>query len=381
MAVYAPLSAKAFLTIAKAISTAALDPAGWQDVLVELSRELTGIRTHFIFFDSATDHAHRSYYVGYDPATIEDYDRHWGADNAWAPGFAAHRTGEVVASQQMLPDEALKKTAFYHEWVVPQEDVALGGGAILDKSVSGAVLIGGNVRRSDGFESQERWLDVLVQMMPLMRQAVEINKAVAGLKFDNLLLRSGQDPLGTAVLVLRRDRRLVQANPVAERLLDDGVVVRTDQGARVRLTDAVADLALDRSLEARPGLGAQSLQLAAPDGASLTAQVLVMGEEVLDSLPFLAHGLVTLPLTILIISPAVETTPRSRLMREFGLTRAEMEVAVAFAKGATLMEIAESRNAQISTVRQQIKVAMSKTDTRRQVELALLVYRRLHGPG
>ncbi len=67
------------------------------------------------------------------------------------------------------------------------------------------------------------------------------------------------------------------------------------------------------------------------------------------------------------------------LQATFALTRSEAEVALAMVRGASLRQIAEARGVSINTVRNQVKSAMAKTATRRQIDLVLVVDRRMRG--
>ncbi len=67
------------------------------------------------------------------------------------------------------------------------------------------------------------------------------------------------------------------------------------------------------------------------------------------------------------------------LQATFTLTRSEAEVALAMVRGASLRQIAEARGVSINTVRNQVKSAMAKTATRRQIDLVLVVDRRMRG--
>ncbi len=64
---------------------------------------------------------------------------------------------------------------------------------------------------------------------------------------------------------------------------------------------------------------------------------------------------------------------RPRLMRLYGLTAAEVEVALAIARGDTATAIAERREVRISTVRSQLAAILAKTGAARQTELVALV--------
>ena len=58
---------------------------------------------------------------------------------------------------------------------------------------------------------------------------------------------------------------------------------------------------------------------------------------------------------------------------QFGLTRSEAEVAVALSAGQIITEIAALRAVSVHTVRNQVKSALSKTNSRRQAELTRLI--------
>ena len=61
------------------------------------------------------------------------------------------------------------------------------------------------------------------------------------------------------------------------------------------------------------------------------------------------------------------------LMRAYGLTASEADIAVALARGDTLSDIADTRCVSIHTVRAQVKQVLSKTSTRRQSALVRLL--------
>ena len=70
----------------------------------------------------------------------------------------------------------------------------------------------------------------------------------------------------------------------------------------------------------------------------------------------------------------VATEPE-RLRRLYGLTDAEIEVAIELASGRTPQEIALHRGSSLATVRVQIKRALTKTGTHRQGDIIGLVSR------
>jgi DNA-binding CsgD family transcriptional regulator len=70
-----------------------------------------------------------------------------------------------------------------------------------------------------------------------------------------------------------------------------------------------------------------------------------------------------------------DTTFASSLRQLFRLSAAETDIAAALVSGADVEQIAEMRNAKITTVRTQIAAMLLKTRTRRQGELIALFSR------
>jgi DNA-binding CsgD family transcriptional regulator len=65
----------------------------------------------------------------------------------------------------------------------------------------------------------------------------------------------------------------------------------------------------------------------------------------------------------------------SILRKRFRLTPAETRVAIGFARGRDLEEIAKSQGINVATARTYLKGVLAKTNTRRQAELAILLSR------
>jgi DNA-binding CsgD family transcriptional regulator len=65
--------------------------------------------------------------------------------------------------------------------------------------------------------------------------------------------------------------------------------------------------------------------------------------------------------------------PAATIMRLFGLTATEVQIALALAAGKTLDEIAAERGASKNTARTQMQVILSKTGANRQAEVVRLI--------
>jgi DNA-binding CsgD family transcriptional regulator len=79
---------------------------------------------------------------------------------------------------------------------------------------------------------------------------------------------------------------------------------------------------------------------------------------------------------ILLVDTTKRREPTESILRNaFGLTPAEVRIAIAFAGGRDLQEIANDQGISIGTVRKYFKAVLAKTNTSRQAELAILLTR------
>lgn len=371
-----------YLELARRINAAAVDPTSWQPV-VSLMAEMAGdIRTHLFGFDmivGQTGPLHVTH--GYDPEFMEGYNRNYTTRNAWAPGFLRGAPGQVMTSAQMCPDAALRRTEFYADWVRPQEDIIAGGGSVLLRDPTRLYVLGGNIRNRDGERLQPGWTRLLNDFVPLLQQALEMNRTLAGARLGNYLLRHQLDPDTAAVLILTAEGRPVSVDPRAATLLEAGEVLRLTPSGTAAFTDPHAESRLT-ALRRQAGRVAQhSFGLRAPDGAEWRCNLAVLSAEedlarLLGSAFFVPPPLIVLALT----RPQVQRPPRSRLGAALSLTPAESAVALMLAEGLSPVEIADQRGTRLVTVRNQIKQAMWKADCRRQVDLVRRVL-TLTGPG
>src|SRR5262249_56959059 len=84
---------------------------------------------------------------------------------------------------------------------------------------------------------------------------------------------------------------------------------------------------------------------------------------------------------VVLVDPDKQREPTESILREaFGLTPAESRIAIGFARGRDLQEIADEQNVSIGTVRKHFKAVLAKTNTNRQAELAILLSRVAQQP-
>ena len=174
------LGTEEFSKLTTILFAASVGQVDWDVFLGALSAQAGDICTHIIGFDVEANIAMSLEPFGYDPDFVRQYDEHFIAENAWAPGFMAQPVGIPVDCENMCPSEDLLQTRFYNEWLRPQENIAQGGGALLFKSDARVFALGGNIRQKDADRLKGPWLQLLSQLIPHMQQAFEISRISGG---------------------------------------------------------------------------------------------------------------------------------------------------------------------------------------------------------
>jgi DNA-binding NarL/FixJ family response regulator len=177
--------------------------------------------------------------------------------------------------------------------------------------------------------------------------------------------------LGCGVFVLDDSRKVLFLNSLAADLLGDGLAIR---GKRLVAMDRQSDdqlLTLLR-LAANSRQGSSAMASAAirrPSKLPLVVQSMKIEAAVQSAFNSGTWLLV-------VSDPELRAGPSPDLVAQlFGLTPAELEVAVGIARGKKLAEIAADQGIKVGTVRAHSKVVFSKTNTRGQAELAALLAR------
>ena len=189
---------------------------------------------------------------GHDPDYLERYRAHFGSINPWIAGFEKLVPGQAVYGREILPDERLKRTEFYNDWVRPQEDI-LGSAvlAILEIKGSRVTAIAANVRAADRDTVEPKIRELIQMLAPHLRKSLEISDALGQLTLENRVLRAGMEPDIAAYFVLDPGGRVCHANARGEALLEEGAVVRIGTDGRLRLTETRANGELARALRDR----------------------------------------------------------------------------------------------------------------------------------
>lgn len=353
---------------------AALDPSKWTVFLDRLHAVTGGVIPFLMGHDLETGSHLGLQAPKFDPSFIDSYERYYGALNVWAEGWMQGEVGTPMQAEAMCRRDRLEKTEFYHDWVLPQEDIVGGGGVMLIREETRMFALGGNIRRKDVERLENDWVRLIRLLTPHLQQAFEISRTLAGRSIEIAALSGAAASGRDAIFVINTTRRIVYANTIAEHLLQDGSVVLTDYRRAFWFGDPDADARLTSVLQqaSLPGFRAP-VAMRLPNGKRELGLACRFVPFDADSLNYPPFGILVSrqePCVMLAISPERRQDDLATVLRaRFGLTLRESEVALQIANGLAPRDIAELRNASVHTVRNQLKSLMSKIGARRQADV------------
>jgi DNA-binding CsgD family transcriptional regulator len=178
----------------------------------------------------------------------------------------------------------------------------------------------------------------------------------------------GLDQLGRPAVLLNGSGKVVEVNECAERLLGNGVaIVKGQLSATSRDADPEFQELLKRALGIWREEMSGAIALPRPSRRPLIARAAPIVKS--------TGGVVqrAKALVMFVDPEQKKRTTTSLLQRAFGLTPAEARIALSIASGEKLRHAAKLNGIAFETARVHLKTIFAKTQTRRQVELALLI--------
>lgn len=218
------------------INHAATNQLDWRWFLADLHRISGGARTHMSIVDKATMSPVSVLQFGFDPDYIESLRNHFGKLNVWAKYANNMPIGVCLTTREAVSDDDLKETEFYQDWVRPQENALGGAATVLADDGSRRIALGGIIREVDREVLEPRFVEILKFVAPRIRQAITVNKMLAGASLEQHVMREAMKPGDAACFLLSLDRHLMFANKVAEAMIISGGIVRSDFQAKLRFT-------------------------------------------------------------------------------------------------------------------------------------------------
>ena len=345
-----------------AIYDAAIHAEAWPRALVAMGGLF---QSHFVdLFARTVDwSAHQGLAIGLDQSDYEDvFLGQWSQRNVWSSASPAQFAGEVKPTWQMVDRQDVLRSPIYNEYL-KKRDLNEGLRLVLWSGEGWLQHISLIRPWSAGpFDGEE--LEVARTLLPHLQRAAATSRSLRGV--DAL---SAFDTLDRAAFLLDPQGRVVRCNAACDPLLaiSGGLAIRScylEAGSAEdtrRLATAIAEAG---RISSRLPL-ASTLTLG-PECLSLT--VMPVRDRSDRDLPA--------PRSVLVLVAPVRLRPpvtERELMASYGLTQAEAALSCGLLEGRGLAYLAAARGRSVNTLRAQLARVMTKTNTRRQSELILLL--------
>jgi len=358
------------------IYDAALEPTVWPDVLAALAQPIGGTAGWLSQLSMADGTGGRFEDPTWriDPDWHRAYLAHYGALNPFAKRsnpdeYMSRWTMSVNTFDTNIPRDKLVKTEYYNDFLMPQN---FNSGLMIRISRSNYDVAVVNITDSFGRDRfgereiawGETWQPHLIRAFRLGRKLAEERRTpAAGLAATH------------GVFILDEAGRVRQMNDAAERLIGRPGPLKVLGGRLIaghpeeaRKLEALVRRALTRDPDIRTGGG---LALASTNGQRPMA---------VSVAPLTAEPAWPYRLGPAAVVCATDLNDRvvpqgSQLRALFGLTPAEIRVALAIAGGESPAAAAERFGVSFQTLRTQLARVYAKTSTRGQPDLVNLVWR------
>ncbi|WP_152047702.1 helix-turn-helix transcriptional regulator [Aureimonas psammosilenae] len=313
--------------------------------------------------------------LGYDRNWLQLYFERYYASNPMFELTKRLGTGRVVTEADTLRFPQARPyldSEFYVDWARPQ-GLRHVMGEFLERQNDGVLIMAVWRTAAEGGYLPEEAAD-FGRLNRHISRALDVGARLraAEAEMETLIGR-----MPSAVFTIGRDGRLRQTNAAADALLTAGIALR-NEGGRLRTVTPEDQPGLDRLLacafESKFAAWAEGarLPLRRSDGKPpLVARAIVVAGR------FDPFGLDRSASMILTVDgyPDEEPLTEARLQRRFGLSPAQVRVAMQMRDGKTPTEAAAALGLSVETVRTHLKALFARTGTKRQMELALLLQR------
>lgn len=365
------------------IYEAALDSTRWDTFLAGFAQNL---RSHCALiwahdFSNGTSQVEGASGIistshGIDPAALKSFADYYSQKNVWTEDPLLHQEGRVVNSSSLYPEQRLKHTEYYNDWLRHQ-DFFYSAAAIVEKRDDRSLNV--TLVRSEsagGYTEQE--LHLIRLLMPHLQAAFTLHRRLHRL---DALSQSSISVLETSsfgIVLLDERCQVLHANTLAHERAKDSGLLRFGAQDSIKATYSSDDARLQRRLlhAVRTGAGADgdsggALRLRGLDGSQLDLIVTPLPSW---SSPFGERSAAA----IFISNPLATIGSLGQMLANlYGMTPAEARLTEALVNGLSPQEYAERQQVSLHTVRAQFKSAAAKAGTSRQAELVRVI---LTGP-
>lgn len=280
--------------------------------------------------------------------------------------------GQVFTVDEFMAAEDYYNSDYYRHYVEATGIRHLMGADLGDALGNSARLRFARVIGRDNFSAAERAL--CLRLLPHIQQTIRLQARIARVESERSLFAAAVDRMALAAFILDQRARIRHSNHAADRLLaerrwitaEDGQLRLLNQNDQRAFRACLEDV-MQAHLRGEPGL-VKALRLGCGDTAGPGM--------LLRPLPLVAapDGSRNPSVAIFVSDPLhPREAPADILMTLFSLTRAEANLSLLLAGGATLDEACEQLHISRNTGKSHLSAVFAKTGVTRQTRLVQLI--------
>ncbi len=359
------------------IYDAAADPTKWGEVFTKLPAVMSAQHAGLAVNNPIDGKLKQLCVTPASLSFMDEYLNVWCAYDPWRI-YGIHSTaGEIIRSEELVPESKFKSTQYYTEWYKHTDwDHMVGGYFLRSKTLEGYFFVDRSHRM--GPFTQEDKVN-MARLVPHLQRAVFLNEKIYLLTVEKEVTKGSSEDIG--VVFLDEHGAVRYINHTMERLLtiSNGLkiaanqLIAMDHKINGYLRGIIAATARTSASKAEyPG---GHLQVPRTGGLKPLTLLISPYRGTLEQ-----QALIGSPIRMVVLVSDPERKPpdlTSVLMQWYGLTRGEAEIAQGLLDYGSLEEIAGRRYVSKEAVRYHLKNVFAKVGVKRQAELIRVL---LQGP-
>ena len=355
------------------IYRASTAPKEWSVFLDDLSNLLGSSMVCLQVHSAVAGHSLGLLSSAADPDFLRAYESYYAGLNVWAPGMLAAPIGKCIQSDDLFPRDEFLKTEFYNDFM-RVEGVISASAVALHRSPSRFLYLSGNIRETNAEQVQSPMRRMFELLGPHIFRSIELMRMVPR-SADGEDLYATAERSAAAVFFIDQAGRLVHENRNGSELRREAGIVEMVGLGQFSLIDRSADVIFERALAAikrQDYLQLQgSITIRSVSGRPRRATLLPLQRDAAPTI--FDRAFEDRPIAMLVIPiPSAIAEPAAPL-GGYGLTKAELALALSIADGLSPKEYADRRGISLHTARTQLKSVFAKTGINRQSQLAPLI--------
>jgi DNA-binding CsgD family transcriptional regulator/PAS domain-containing protein len=347
-----------------------MDNRLWPDTLTKLRDAVHADACAILSHDFLGGRGQLEHSVNIQSIYVTAYADYYGAYSPWLQNRQVlGQQGDVRLGQDLVADNEVIESDFYRFWLRPQQLFHHMFGVIEAVDDSDLLIVFSRASEMGPFRKDDA--DLLRRLLPTLQRGIHAGRAYQHTRHVQRTALDTLDAMPMAVIMMNNGGGMLSANRSARELLDSndpfflngGLLSLMLPTGAIRLRDYLETAAQAKAYDRTGDL----LALPIPRAASTRPLTMIIAP-VKDLTHARRHDEPAAVIFVADPERPVEMDPK-RLIRLYGLSRAEARVAALLGQGMRLEEVGQALGLTYETVRKHLKQIFAKTATDRQAEL------------